>query len=55
MLWDFLLQSIEPIQAIFNRHGEMGFTLAIQPTPYSLQNKPLRGTKICLKGYSSYF
>ena len=33
MLWDFSLQSIEPIQAIFNRHGEMGFTLAIQLTP----------------------
>ena len=44
MLWDFVVQSIEPIQAIFNLHGEMCFTLATQPTP--LQSKPIRGTKI---------
>ena len=50
MLWDFLVQSMEPIQAIFNLHGEMSLTT--QPT--LLQNKPLRGTKICLKWYSSY-
>ena len=52
MLRDFLVQSIEPIQAIFNLHGEMCFALATQPTP--LQNRPIGGTKICLKWYSSY-
>ena len=33
MLRDFLVQSMEPIQAIFNLHGEMSSTLATQPTP----------------------
>lgn len=45
-------EHIKPIQAIFNLHGEMYFTLATQPTP--LQSKLIRGTKIRLKGYSSY-